>query len=117
MAGESAATHACGNRGEEQSSDLMIGIPGTMASSPARFRPVSGRCLGVAAGWSLVFRAGESFPHDPAITEAEGESSVGGAEPGAVKVHFNGAWSCVAKLLPQGPNALCLCAHVPLPVM
>jgi len=63
--------------------------------------------------WRLleaVFRAAKGFPHDPRITEAEAESSVGGAEQ-AVMVALNaiGRWWAATYLKPQ---CLGLGAHV-----
>jgi len=63
--------------------------------------------------WRLlepVFRAGESFPHDPAITEAEARV-LWVEQSQAVMVALNGDGAVVGSYYLK-PNALCLGAHV-----
>jgi ribosomal protein S18 acetylase RimI-like enzyme len=80
-------------------------------ASPLQIRPYEpADWPAVWALLELVFRAGETFPHDPAITEAE--SQVAWAEQSkAVMIKVDGAGALVGTYYLR-PNSLALGAHV-----
>ena len=73
----------------------------TPSRSPLQIRPYE--AADWPAVWALlepVFRAGETFPHDPAITRGRGPGGVGGAEPGGDGGRGCGR-GCGGHLLPE----------------
>ena len=82
-----------------------------MAAAPLEIRPFeSGDWPGVWALLEPVFRAGETFPHDPAITEKDART-LWVEQTQLVMVAIDRAGSLVGSYYLK-PNSLCLGAHV-----
>ncbi len=80
-------------------------------ASPLQIRPFeSADWPGIWVLLEPVFRAGETFPHDPAITEAEART-LWVEQSQAVLVALDGNGTVVGSYYLR-PNSLCLRAHV-----